>query len=132
MSDLYLIAHKVRNEPAFDIAVRMECPECQGRGKENRRDGMACMECDATGHWWIIPTSGHRAYPCSCIPLNELRHDPDVARVLGSVVDDPLPMMEGLPDHYRVGPAPRVDIRALLRSNRPQSPPVPTIPRRFL
>ena len=38
MSELYLIAHKVRGEPAFDIAVKM-------------------------GDWWIIPTSGHRAYP---------------------------------------------------------------------
>jgi hypothetical protein len=38
MSELYLIAHKVRGEPAFDIAIKM-------------------------GDWWIIPTSGHRAYP---------------------------------------------------------------------
>jgi hypothetical protein len=42
MSDLYLIAHKVRGEPAYDVAVRMEMPN---------------------GPWWIIPTSGHRAYP---------------------------------------------------------------------
>ena len=42
MSELYLIAHKVRGEPAFDIAVKMEM---------------------ADGCWWIIPTSGHRAFP---------------------------------------------------------------------
>jgi hypothetical protein len=38
----YLIAHKVRGLPAFDIAIQME------------------MEDEV---WWIIPTSGHRAYP---------------------------------------------------------------------
>jgi hypothetical protein len=41
-SQLYLIAHKVRGEPAFDVACKMEMPD---------------------GDWWIIPTSGHRAYP---------------------------------------------------------------------
>lgn len=44
MSDLYLVAHKVRGEPAFDIALKLEMGE----------DGEP---------WWIIPTSGHRAYP---------------------------------------------------------------------
>ena len=39
---LYLIAHKVRGEQAFDIAIQMVM---------------------ADGLWWVIPTSGHRAYP---------------------------------------------------------------------
>jgi hypothetical protein len=43
MSELYLILHKVRGEPAFDIA--------QSIGG------------DADGEIWVIPTSGHRAYP---------------------------------------------------------------------
>ena len=42
MTEPYLIAHLVRGEPAFDIAEQMEV------GDEV---------------WWIIPTSGHRAYP---------------------------------------------------------------------
>ena len=42
MSDLYLILHKVRGEPAFDIATRLQIADEEG---------------------WIIPTSGHRAYP---------------------------------------------------------------------
>src|SRR5215472_17900869 len=42
MSDFYLILHKVRGEPAFDIAQKIMI------GKEEG---------------WIIPTSGHRAYP---------------------------------------------------------------------
>lgn len=44
----YLIAHKVRGQPTFDIAIQME------------------MEDEV---WWIIPTSGHRAYPYWHIPL---------------------------------------------------------------
>ena len=39
---LYLIAHKVRGQQALDIAIQMTM------GDEL---------------WWIIPTSGHRAYP---------------------------------------------------------------------
>lgn len=40
---LYLIAHKVRGNPAFDIAERMDMGDDEV--------------------WWIITTSGHRAYP---------------------------------------------------------------------
>lgn len=42
MSEPFLILHKVRGEPAFDIAIQMDV--------EDKK-------------WWIIPTSGHRAYP---------------------------------------------------------------------
>ena len=66
MSKLYLIAHKVRGEPAFDIAIKM-------------------------GDWWIIPTSGHRAYPywhCGFVPL------------------ETGPMPADLPDHYPGAKAP--------------------------
>jgi hypothetical protein len=41
-NELYLILHKVRGEPAFDIAQKIFIGE---------------EEC------WLIPTSGHRAYP---------------------------------------------------------------------
>lgn len=58
---LFLIAHKVSGEPAFDIATRIDCPLCSGYGAND--DGSICHECDSTGQWWIIPTSGHRAYP---------------------------------------------------------------------
>jgi hypothetical protein len=54
MSAYYLIAHKVRGEPALDVAEQMECALCNQEG---------CDECDDCGYWWIIPTSGHRAYP---------------------------------------------------------------------
>lgn len=50
-TDLYLIAHKVRGEPAFDIAERIQIGAEEG---------------------WIIPTSGHRAYPYGWTRLDAL------------------------------------------------------------
>jgi hypothetical protein len=49
MTELFLIAHKVRGEPAFDVAVQMEMPD---------------------GVWWIVATSGHRAYPAVFMHLD--------------------------------------------------------------
>lgn len=47
MSEHYLILHKVRGEVAFDVAIRH-------------------------GDWWIVDTSGHRAYPLLWWPLSML------------------------------------------------------------
>jgi hypothetical protein len=60
----YLIQHKVRGEHAFDVAVKMEMAD----GTE----------------WWIIPTSGHRAYPYFSWPITTA----------------PLPIPADWPDHY--------------------------------
>lgn len=49
---LFLIAHKVRGELAFDVASQIA-------------DGTLTDP----GPWWIIPTSGHRAYPFWSTPL---------------------------------------------------------------
>jgi len=54
MTDLYLILHKVRGEPAFDIAQKIIIGSEEG---------------------WIVPTSGHRAYPAAAWPLSELEGD---------------------------------------------------------
>lgn len=54
MAELYLIAHKVRGEPAFDIAEKLQIGDEEG---------------------WIIPTSGHRAYPYWQQPLDEILQD---------------------------------------------------------
>lgn len=51
MTNLYLILHKVRGEPAFDIAIPTTIAD------------------EAA---WIIPTSGHRAYPVDYWALDEL------------------------------------------------------------
>lgn len=74
----YLILHKVRGEPAFDIAIKLDIGDEQG---------------------WIIPTSGHRAYPSWWMPLNRITVNPDnradiiyLAHAVG-IPDD-------WPDHY--------------------------------
>lgn len=86
---LYLIAHKVRNAPAFDIAEQLRCPIC---------DGAACDECDGEGLWWIIPTSGHRAYPYASWRLEDLIDASDYPHIAPWTFDDRMP--SGLPDHY--------------------------------
>ena len=74
MTELYLIAHKVRGEPAFDIAIKMEMED----GEE----------------WWIIPTSGHRAYPYWSQPMSK-------------IIPDCPSMPASTPDHYEASPAPK-------------------------
>ena len=76
MSDLYLILHKVRGEPAFDIAARLQIGSELG---------------------WIIPTSGHRARPWWWVPLGEfwLAGELQVERAAPSMPPD-------WPDHYAV------------------------------
>lgn len=61
MSNSFLIAHKVRGQPAFDIAEQMDCPECSSVGQ--RQVFLACDECDSLGYWWILSTCGYRAHP---------------------------------------------------------------------
>lgn len=73
---LYLIAHKVRGEPAFDIATKMEM---------------------ADGPWWIIPTSGHRAYPFWHEPLDSVLHHGWEHGYLGQIFKNP---PADLRDHY--------------------------------
>lgn len=119
MTEPYLIAHLVRGEPAFDIAIRMDGPDEDG------------------DEWWIIPTSGHRAYPywsrtLSCIGVDLL---PDGNWAWGrtpeytyeGLVDIPA---EGWPDHYPHSASPTPCTTPDLRSlglSRPQ----PKIARRI-
>lgn len=119
MSDLFLIAHRVRNEPAFDIAMQMECPECHGG---NQLGPVPCSECDYLGFWWIIPTSGHRAYPYWSDALQWY---------LDELCDVP-EMPDNLPDHYHHTSSPAT-IRTNLLDILAKLPPPPTKPfkRRF-
>jgi len=121
MTDFYLIAHKVRGEPAFDIAERMVCPICSGEG---------CAECDDAGYWWIIPTSGHRAYAYWWLDMNQVLYtsnrSPSPIWLLPFNFNPP----DDHPDHYplrHTPAAPRVDILSLL----PRAAPGPTIRRRL-
>lgn len=111
MTDLFLIAHKVRGEPAFDIAEHMTCPHCNGEGKisaEGTFEDEDCYQCDGAGHWWIIPTSGHRAFPYwACQLMTD--ENTIIARnsitprhpfiLLGDDMEIP-PMPPDLRDHY--------------------------------
>jgi hypothetical protein len=95
MSDPYLIAHKVRGLAAFDIAIQMICPLCPNKGH-------GCHECDGLGYWWIVPTSGHRAYPAESWKLYEL---------LPSYIQWDANEVAVLPDHYPDrSTAPRVNL----------------------
>jgi len=81
----YLILHKVRGEPAFDVADKLQIGDEEG---------------------WIIPTSGHRAYPIVVVPLDELINNEWDALVVKGLV----PMRKAAagafeldpdwPDHY--------------------------------
>ena len=95
MNELYLILHKVRNEPAFDIATR-----CDDMGTESD-----------PGPWWIIPTSGHRAYPFAEWQLNELFWAPTTSdpKIPITAASESIMMKDhsAWPDHYAPSAAPR-------------------------
>lgn len=74
MTEPYLIAHLVRGEPAFDIAIQMPM------GEEI---------------WWIIPTSGHRARPVWTQKLSYLL---DKAGWVIEKIEAEIPA--DWPDHY--------------------------------
>ena len=85
MSEPYLIVHVVRSEPAFDIAIR-----CDDMGTESD-----------PAPWWIIPTSGHRAYPYWYRELKPLS-----SLFIANYGHLPL-CPPDWPDHYSTLPAPR-------------------------
>lgn len=94
-SELYLIAHKVRGQPAFDIATRLQIGDEEG---------------------WIIPTSGHRAYPYWDIPMSWLRDFEGVG-----FPDIELPTMPpDWPDHYATTAAPRLRLADALGLTKPK------------
>ncbi len=114
MKKLFLIAHKVYGEPAFDIAEKMECSECHGLG---------CVECDNLGYWWIISTSGHRAYPWWHLPLAVNKLDEGMRLVMDH---NPthlswtiFEMPPDLPDHYAHSSAPHKELLAALLAKLP-------------
>ena len=123
MPDPFLIAHKVRGEPAFDVAIQMTCPECEAQG---------CHECDNLGYWWIIPTSGHRAYPWGHVPFTDLMmiiSDGEIDSILDRFREG---MPPSLPDHYPTRATPTVSLLEALGLRKPK-PTTPTAPiaRRF-
>lgn len=80
MTEPYLVLHKVRGAPAFDIAIQIQIGDEEG---------------------WIIPTSGHRAYPWFTRPLTAW-HIATTPHFTVTMADAPKtdPMPEDWPDHY--------------------------------
>lgn len=116
MIDLFLIAHKVHGAPAFDIAHHLACPECSALG---------CLECDDLGYWWVIGTSGHRAYPYWNVELGAGVYTTRELTVydLCSTMPDPWP------DHYPTRTEPSAP--SLLSRLNLKPTPQPPIARRF-
>jgi len=99
MPEPYLIAHLVRGEPAFDIAIRCTA-----------EDGWGTYTDPAP--WWLIPTSGHRAYPYWDIPLKDLVQDVSFGDEIAMAPFDfsyPKPPPDH-PDHYTTYAAPRTGL----------------------
>lgn len=85
-SESYLICHKVRGEPAFDIAIKLQIGEEEG---------------------WIIPTSGHRAYPYFEVRLEDACENLSSLSATATGGLSPPPMPPNHPDHYAPEPAPK-------------------------
>lgn len=85
----YLVLHKVRGLPAFDIAIR-----CDDMGTPLD-----------PGPWWIIPTSGHRARPVWYKVLSNIMWDMDLTHTGNSWKDiNNVPEIpDDWPDHYPCG-----------------------------
>jgi len=94
----HLILHKVRGEPAFDVACKL--------GEPDEEDPI-----------WIIPTSGHRAYPYLTWKIDELvAGQGDGDRVVDFCDHDTVP--QDWPDHYTIDngskPEPSFNIMAII------------------
>ena len=87
MPDLYLILHKVRGEPAFDVAYKYVGNNGEDLG-------------------WLIPTSGHGAHPAQAWRLDTLKQMSfeGTHAITTEAANDP--RWADLPDHYRVTAAP--------------------------
>ena len=88
MPELYLIAHKVRGEAAFDVAHKLQIGSEEG---------------------WIIPTSGHRAYPYWQEPLSNLAWFLDSYGSATNFFEDCATWMPAsLRDHYAIREEPKL------------------------
>lgn len=94
LDNLYLILHKVRGEPALDIAILMN----EGSPFES----------------WIIPTSGHRAHPLDFLPIERLYTD-DGLQLLPrlQLIEFPHDWLDHY--HYHNQPKPKAQLKVVPR-----------------
>ena len=103
MKNLYLILHKVRGEPAFDIAQRYCLGSCANPNCGLRR-GDKCLAHEED--WWIIPTSGHSAYPIDYWLIEDLAdvsdhpHDTPADQINYDEIDEKV--FAEVQDHYQL------------------------------
>ncbi len=105
MSEPFLIAHKVRGEPAFDVAERLCCPICEPimQGLDYGTASNTCKECEGEGFWWIISTSGHRAKPYWSHPIRLLQfEDEGIGQMSTPLEPAATTLPPGWPDHYPI------------------------------
>lgn len=91
----YLILHKVRGEPAFDVATKIQIGDEEG---------------------WIIPTSGHRAYPWWTAELSSVLEDAHSSMTNGFLAHKIATLPTDWPDHYEPNARPieKVNVMALV------------------
>ena len=97
----YLILHKVRGEPAFDVADKLQIGDEEG---------------------WIIPTSGHRAYPVATWALDSLSVPGEIGNFGKPTMMAEAGIPLGWPDHYECEARPRekLNISSLLSGLLPK------------
>lgn len=96
MTILYLIFHKVRGQPAFDIAQRACAGPRPCQPTCGCWDGQRCLMEDE----WIIPTSGHAAYPVWWCELSDLEVTERMIQTSGLI--PPFTIEDDWPDHYPI------------------------------
>lgn len=96
--NLYLILHKVRGEPAFDIAQRICSGPAPCQPNCGHWNGEVCKADEE--NLWIIPTSGHRAYPYASASLEDLCfiYEGGTISAFKDMLATPAP--ESVRDHY--------------------------------
>lgn len=121
MSEPFLILHKVRGEPAFDIAEKMDCPKCVAWYNSDSRYDFSCDECNDERCFWIIPTSGHRAHPAWHKSLEDIGVAllPDGNWCWGfddfGTCKGLIPFLpDGLPDHYPSRATPTINLQSVI------------------
>jgi hypothetical protein len=99
---IHLILHKVRGQPAFDVAER--CGMCKEPCQPQCGLWPKCQD----EEWWIIPTSGHKAYPVQTWPIDSVEYLGQIhVGINGAFIGSMSTIPHNWPDHYSAKAAPK-------------------------